>query len=958
MAELKNSIQLNTSDFDKNLQQAIAKSEEFQKGLEKLGNSKSFSKLGIDINKFTQDINGNAAAMSQFATDMSKNTNTVKQQIRQLQNAMANLAAQGIDQASESYRKMQMELGRLMDIQSDVQAAGKNFANDYLAIQSVTQGFQAFTGVIGMGVSAMNLFGIENENTEAAMKKTLQITNLLNGAQAVSQVFNKDSAFMLKIIKPLREAYNNAIRQNTVATNINTNAEVTNKTITEAGTVATVASTVAEVANGSAVKKNTIFQQAWNVAKAVAQALLGNFTGLLLVGAGALATYAIATSDSTDEDKKSAEAKNELRDSFNELKETVASSVGSVIGKYAALQAAWKACRTEHQKNEFINKNKNAWSEFGWEIDNTKKAEDFYVNNTTKVCDALQKRAEQMALMTTLQKSYEKHFKKIAEFDSVAGGKYYTKSNYKAGDKISADEARKYGIKGYADRDPIYGVGDGNIVLDEAGAEMLNIKKDVENNAKALEKYNKNLELENKRFQRETQPIISRMKKVSSEIGSYDMSYYDAPKKGGSKTTPKSNKEDKKAEQKAVGEYDKAITSLKDENEKLYLVQQKLTKQGKATSEEFQRNAQKIAENNEQIKEFENIIKKIKNPEFVDETSIKAQLQKLKDIRDKAYDDYMTAPAEQTELKFKVYLDANKAFDDFSEKLKNKTVYINVTSKADLDGNNLNINNLGLAELNEVGFDAGQKSIEETKNQISETINLINKYRTEINRVNDLKAKGQILSGTESEQFNELETSVDSLTNTLSELIQKYNELISAQNLKNETIEKLDAVKTSYEGIAETIGSVGNVIGQVDSAWAQMTTTILNGIAQIIPQLIAEKGAQGSLAISKGVAAASGLTPPWNLVMIGTTVAAILAALATQPFAEGGIVGGTSFKGDKIYARLNSGEMVLNGRQQANLFNMINNGGLIGGGKVTFEIKGRELVGVLNNYNNKRNKVL
>ena len=444
MAALKNSIELNTSDFDKNLQQAIAKSEEFQKGLEKLGNSKSFSKLGVDMNKFTQDINGNAAAMSQFATDMSKNTNTVKQQIRQLQNAMANLVANGIDQTSESYHKMQMELGRLMDIQSDVQAAGKNFADDYLAIQSVTQGFQAFTGVIGMGVSAMNLFGIENENTEAAMKKTLQITNLLNGAQAVAQVFNKDSAFMLKIIKPLREAYNNAIRQNTVATNINTTAEVVNKTTTEAGTVATVASTVAEVANSSAVKKNTIFQQAWNVAKAVAQALLGNFTGLLLVGAGALATYAIATSDSTDEDKKSAEAKNELRDSMNELKEAVASSVGSVVGKYASLQAAWKACRTEHQKNEFINKNKNAWSEFGWEIDNTKKAEDFYVNNTTKVCDALKKRAEQMALMTTLQKSYEKHFKKIAEFDSVAGGKYYTKSNYKAGDRISKEEAKKY----------------------------------------------------------------------------------------------------------------------------------------------------------------------------------------------------------------------------------------------------------------------------------------------------------------------------------------------------------------------------------------------------------------------------------------------------------------------------------------------------------------------------------
>ena len=44
-------------------------------------------------------------------------------------------------------------------------------------------------------------------------------------------------------------------------------------------------------------------------------------------------------------------------------------------------------------------------------------------------------------------------------------------------------------------------------------------------------------------------------------------------------------------------------------------------------------------------------------------------------------------------------------------------------------------------------------------------------------------------------------------------------------------------------------------------------------------------------------------------------------------FAEGGIVGGSSFYGDKLLARVNSGELILNQDQQRNLYGMINNAG-------------------------------
>ena len=78
-------------------------------------------------------------------------------------------------------------------------------------------------------------------------------------------------------------------------------------------------------------------------------------------------------------------------------------------------------------------------------------------------------------------------------------------------------------------------------------------------------------------------------------------------------------------------------------------------------------------------------------------------------------------------------------------------------------------------------------------------------------------------------------------------------------------------------------------------------------------------------------------------------VAAIIAAMMSIPkFETGGMVGGSSFYGDKILARVNSGEMILNRGQQARLYGMVNNGSQSGmNGKVTFKIEGRTLKGVL-----------
>jgi hypothetical protein len=65
-------------------------------------------------------------------------------------------------------------------------------------------------------------------------------------------------------------------------------------------------------------------------------------------------------------------------------------------------------------------------------------------------------------------------------------------------------------------------------------------------------------------------------------------------------------------------------------------------------------------------------------------------------------------------------------------------------------------------------------------------------------------------------------------------------------------------------------------------------------------------------------------------VAAGLQFAAVLAAKPQNPgYATGGIIPGTSFSGDSVQANVNSGEMILNKSQQAQLFNIANGG--IGG---------------------------
>lgn len=175
----------------------------------------------------------------------------------------------------------------------------------------------------------MGLLGTENEEVAKAIMKVQSVLAVLNGVQAIANVLNKDSALMLRL-KQIRQ--------------------VASTSATASDTVATTVNTAATSANSAATVVNTTAQKAWNVAKAVAKALLGDWTGLVLVGAVALGTYALATSDSKDELEKEAKAIDKVKEAQNKFNSDLASSTGQLIGKYKLLQNEWKNLKNTAEK--------------------------------------------------------------------------------------------------------------------------------------------------------------------------------------------------------------------------------------------------------------------------------------------------------------------------------------------------------------------------------------------------------------------------------------------------------------------------------------------------------------------------------------------------------------------------------------------------------------------------------
>ena len=202
----------------------------------------------------------------------------------------------------------------------------------------------------------------------------------------------------------------------------------------------------------------------------------------------------------------------------------------------------------------------------------------------------------------------------------------------------------------------------------------------------------------------------------------------------------------------------------------------------------------------------------------------------------------------------------------------------------------------------------------------------------------------------------------------LREELERMNNLgIETPSPDKETINTWDEFNSAMANTSTIVSSLTNTFKEGSELTAasilSMVSTALPALGSLISSIEALTAAE---AVEAGVAAtgkAVSSSKHWieaiaAVAALGATVAAALASARSQRsqrFANGGIVGGSSFTGDRVTANVNSGEMILNRSQQARLFQMANSGGM--GGQVEFHISGTELLGVLNN-NTRKNKLI
>lgn len=486
----------------------------------------------------------------------------------------------------------------------------------------------------------------------------------------------------------------------------------------------------------------------------------------------------------------------------------------------------------------------------------------------------------------------------------------------------------------------------------------------IDEQIKALEDQKKELEVEVEVTLDDSK--IQRIKDIESQIQGLE----NKKKEIIVKITPDVDKK-KQAE---ILNLNEQINNLKDKKTTVETeIKTTISDEAKSRVEELKAELKKLEDDKHQIeislgfdtKEVDNSLKGIQ-----DKLSAFKEKLSLVDPNDKTLIDYINRQIkdltkQEKEIKIKVGLETKPAegsLKDIQNKLSEANTKLSLTDPDDLKliaELRKQIDDL-TKEEKEIKFSLGidkkpaEGSLKDIQDKLSKkqaelSITAVGspEYYALIKEIQELEKE---------EHKIKVQMDLDSMT----EYEKKMKQFEKSQNTWN-------SVSSTVRSFGDAMNAVGNATDDQTAKTLQGFASIASAIAELIPQIMALIAAKEGQALAEGTASAAGIGFPQNIAAIAAVVASIIGVIGTiasisKGFAQGGLITGSSTVGDHMIARVNAGEMVLNNRQQAHLWNLINGNGSYNNspkemtvGQV--RIKGSDLFLALKNYSKHQRKL-
>ena len=672
-----------------------------------------------------------------------------------------------------------------------------------------------------------------------------------------------------------------------------------------------------------------------------------------------IAAFTSKSADAQTQAEDTAESMKGFGDAADDIKTAYDSALkntyADLMAKYEKLKAGWRALSTEQQKMAWIKDNQSAFNELRLKIGNVTEAENIFNRKTDAVVEAFKQRALAAAYAAKLTALYQRQIelldkkqkitKTIAD-DAKQGGRHA-----KEGDIVPESwRSDRYGKVGR----------DGQWRFTKVGAERYN-GTNVSGNTQ-INSVDKEIESVNRQIGDTQKQLTTRLNTARSFItaGTPTTPHAkDTPKttpgKHDTTTEPKTHVEELQAQlaaaqkemgnamtvdarvkadakiadiQRQIDEATKGKVSIKAETEPAYIVQG-----SDADKRQSRTNAQHNIDRIRQDFEIGLIGKEDAERQIAD---INKQLEKLGvkpiEVHFKTYIEELQEQLHDAQQEFEeattidARVKADAKIDDIQRQIDEATkgkvsikaetepAYIVQGSAADKRQSHSNAQNKASRiqtdyEIGIIGKDEALKEIEEINRQLAEIG--LKPIKIELDSKGFDKVFGDIKSGWGSIQGvgNGIQGISDALEGN-GDAWQQVTGLING----------FISIAEGIQGIVELFG----MLTAATSAHAAASTTDAAATAGEAAAATANTAAKSGEAIANATASGAKMPFPLNLVAIAAGVAAVIAALAAvSGFATGGVIGGTSTSGDKKFARVNSGEMILNKFQQARLFGMI-----------------------------------